>query len=577
MAGVKYKIDVLNRYDSWNIHDMSDEYYNIVNLNIDPINEKLFTYDVFYYDGKNVQIEFSVVRNSKNIPGVLSLGKTTFGKIDKKGTNKKYYKCYPDESKLPIFLVPYEVKTSSFSKVVSNKFVTFEFIDWEGKHPVGRLTNVIGDVKELPNFYEYQLYCKSLHFSISKFKTDAKKKINGFPNNDSIYKYIKENYANIEDWANKTNIYSIDPQGSLDYDDAYSFDINSSNANCYELNIYISNVTIILDALNLWDSFSNRVSTIYLPDMKRPMIPSVLSENICSLMEGQTNVVLACVFNICNDEIQNVEFKNCLIKVKKNYVYDTEELLESDHYKNMLPYIKNLNKRYKYLKNIQSSHDLIAYFMILMNYHSAKELIKHKSGIYRMVTIQHSEEIIPTNLPDNVFNFIKLWKGASGSYTFYSDILEHEVLQLENYVHITSPIRRLVDLLNIIQLQQNMQAAVLSESSNNFLQYWFGRLEYINTTMRSIRKLQNDCNVLQMCCEDSGLLDKDFKGYLFDRLERSDGMYQYVVYLYDLKIVSRINLNIKIENYTNCIFKLYIFNNESRFKKKIRLKFMNIY
>ena len=35
----------------------------------------------------------------------------------------------------------------------------------------------------------------------------------------------------------------------------------------------------------LWRSFTKRVSTIYLPDKKRPMLPTILSDCLCSLQE----------------------------------------------------------------------------------------------------------------------------------------------------------------------------------------------------------------------------------------------------------------------------------------------------
>ena len=34
-------------------------------------------------------------------------------------------------------------------------------------------------------------------------------------------------------------------------------------------------------------------------------------------------------------------------------------------------------------------------------------------------------------------------------------------------------------------------------------------LNYINTTMRSIRKLQNDCSLLHMCSTDSSILNRN--------------------------------------------------------------------
>ena len=57
-------------------------------------------------------------------------------------------------------------------------------------------------------------------------------------------------------------------------------------------------------------------------------------------------------------------------------------------------------------------------------------------------------------------------------------------------VHITSPIRRLVDLLNIMVLQEQLNIKKMSDEGKKFYEYWTSdhSLEYINTTMRSVRK-----------------------------------------------------------------------------------------
>ena len=78
------------------------------------------------------------------------------------------YKLIPDDKRLPEFLVPYNKKIV-FNKKVSNKYVVFKFKHWDNKHPVAQLDQVIGDVNILDNFYEYQLYCKSLYASIQDF------------------------------------------------------------------------------------------------------------------------------------------------------------------------------------------------------------------------------------------------------------------------------------------------------------------------------------------------------------------------------------------------------------------------
>ena len=78
-----------------------------------------------------------------------------------------------------------------------------------------------------------------------------------------------------------------------------------------------------MDIMELWDSFSNRISTIYLPDRKRPMLPTVLSDALCSLTENDTRFAFEVSFIIDNssNKITSYQFNNSIIKVKKNLRY----------------------------------------------------------------------------------------------------------------------------------------------------------------------------------------------------------------------------------------------------------------
>ena len=143
---------------------------------------------------------------------------------------------------------------------------------------------------------------------------------------------------------------------------------------------------------------------------------------------------------------------------------------------------------------------------------------------------------------------------------------------MDAYVHITSPIRRLVDLLNMIKLQLVTGILPSSELSEDFYNKWIGELDYINVTMRSIRKVQCDCTLLDMCHTSPETMDKEYDGYLFDKISRNDGLFQYVVYLPELKLSSRLTMRDDIENFTHRKFKLYLFDNEDKFKRKIRLQ-----
>jgi len=152
--------------------------------------------------------------------------------------------------------------------------------------------------------------------------------------------------------------------------------------------------------------------------------------------------------------------------------------------------------------------------------------------------------------------------------------ISHDLLEMDAYVHITSPIRRLVDLLNIIQFQQNAGIIKLSENAGLFYKKWIDDLEYINTTMRSIRRVQSDCNLLHMCSTLPEIMEKNYTGYVFDKIIRNDGLFQYVVYLPELKLASRVTFRENIDNYSLREYKLYLFHDEEKFKKKIRLQLL---
>ena len=572
-----YKIYINDRnYSSWEVYD-TDVLTKISTIEINPIDCKLFSNDVFEINANSVKIIHSSVRCGTSIPGVLMIeGNKTYGRqhnLKKGTTGKLLYKCIPDDKRLPAFLIPYEMKHVGFSKAFKNLYVTFTFDNWEDKHPRAKLDNVIGPVDVLDNFYEYQLYCKSLNASIQKFQKDTNKALADNPH-EAIISNIRTKYPSIEDRTNQKlwHIITIDPPKSLDFDDGFS--IRELDNGLFQLSVYISNVTIWMGSLNLWDSFSRRISTIYLPDKKRPMLPSILSDCLCSLQENVTRVafVMDVFINKDSFEIENIQYSNCLIKVVKNYCYEEPKLLANSFYNSIIQITQELNKKNRYLSQVRNSHEVVSYLMILMNYHCAKELIKSKSGIFRS-TIMKREVTIPEYVPEEVNKHIKIWSSAAGQYINGSEIIDtrHELLDMDAYIHITSPIRRLVDLLNIIQFQRVSGIITLSEMSEKFYNKWLGDIEYINITMRSIRKIQCDSSLLDLCFNNPDILEKEYNGYLFDKICRNDGLYQFVIYLPEIKMTSRITMRDNFDNFECKKFKLYIFNDEEQFKRKIRL------
>lgn len=558
-------------YTNWKYYEAdSFEEINLEN-NINPSKFKLFTEDVFLYNitENTCEIIHSVIRNYKNIAGVLIMNKT----YGRKNQDKFFYKCLPHDKRLPEFLIPINMqKTSfqSFDKKIQNKYVTFQYHEWNDKHPIGTLNQTLGPTNNIINFFEYQLYSKNLNISINDFTKATSLKLK-----KNSQKFLIDNifnkYKNIENRLDEY-VFSIDPSSCQDFDDAFS--IKYLN-NLTIINIYISNVAIVLDYLNLWDKFSERVSTIYLPDRKRPMLPTILSDNLCSLKAGESRFAISLDLFFKDEELIDIKFKNALINVNINLSYSEANKLENDKYKSLYLFTKKISKKYRFIQEVKDSHDVVSYYMLLMNNKVAEFQEKYKNGIYRSV-ISGTELKFPDHLDKNVLSFFKIFNSLSGHYSNFSERSKHNFLFDKDscYLHITSPIRRLVDLLNLIKFQENLGEITLESISNDFYNNWLARLEYINTTMRSIKKVQNNCTLLYNCSNNPEILNKEYKGYLFDKLVRNDGLFQYSVYLEELNLVSKIIINQEIDNYSSRLFKLFVFLGENDIKKKIRLKIL---
>lgn len=556
-----YKIYITKGdYSEWFWYDDSNLLLvNERDISVNPLEYKLFNNDVI---DKDKNLIFSQIRTDKYIAGILLLSGKTYGR-SKNGKLK--YKCVPNDPKLPRFLIPYEIKNTGFNKNILNKFVIFKFKDWDEKHPNGDLLNTLGEINDLTAYYEYQLYCKNLCISIKEFTNEVTKKMK----NKSEKEYINTLISNNKNIEKRFDYYvfSIDPKLTNDIDDAMSIKDN-------KISVYIANVPLLIEFYELWNSFSERISTIYLPDRKRPMLPTLLSENLCSLLENETRIVF-CMdihLNNTNDDVENITFSNAFVKINKNYRYDDDDYVKNSDYIQIIEICRILCRKYKYIKEVKDSHDLVAFLMIMMNYESAKRMIEFKDGIYRTLKLKEDNQLHNKNIPDDIYNFIRIWQSSSGVYTNYEDREAHDLMaaSIEDYLHITSPIRRLVDLLNMMKLQTYLGLNKLSEDGEIFYKNWINRLDYINTTMRAIRKVQNDCSILAECTNNPELLKEKYDGYIFDKIDWSNQFKQYTVYIPKIKLLIRINVKDELNNFTKHKFKLYLFEDGITLKRKIR-------
>ena len=541
-------------YNDWTISPILD-------INFDPIKNKLFSNDVFSYENNNVEIIKSPVRDYTFHCGILILqGNKTFGKTKK---NKMYYKCIPNDRTLPIFLIPYDLHIG-FIKDHVNKYVLFRFSNWDGKHPIGILSETFGDVDNYSSFCSYQLWCNRLVYSIAKLKRQVKNYQNHNSEETLMENILQNRKYTFEDRRNE-NVFTIDPEGSKDLDDGISI-IYLSNEQ-YKISIYIANVYIMIDHLELWDNLTDRVSTIYLPENRRTLLPDLLSDDFCSLLENKDRIsfCMEFVYNKQSNTILNdtIRFFNAIINVRNNYCYEHDDLLNTNDYKNLYTVSKNINN------DIIDSHDVVAYWMIYMNTIAAETLYKHKTGIFRVVS---KKEDIVSNSDDEMRHKISLWNNVSGSYEKFTQNLntKHDVLNVNSYLHITSPIRRAVDIVNQIYFFKYMFKVELCEDCDKFVFRFEMRIPQLNNDVKAIRKVQSECDLLYACKNDETVLETHYDGYVFNK-KYENNQFTYSVFLKKLNKISFFRSNDELKE--NCIkqFKLFLFDRENSGHRKIRL------
>jgi exoribonuclease R len=541
------------------------------NQSFNPLTQRLFTRDTI--DTATGNVIYSSVRNGQAIAGVLMLdGNRSYGRTENK--KRLLYRCVPDDKYLPVFLVPYEIKLG-FEKNTHNKYVVFQFDAWTDahKHPYGLLSEVLGDVGDLGAFYEYQLHCRSLNVPMTTFNNSVKKAV---CNSDC------ESIRNTREYGilppnNTAHIFTIDPSGSLDFDDAFS--VVSAGSGEYDITVYIANVYVWLDKLGLWQSFSKRVSTIYLPDRRRPMLPTVLSDNLCSLVADKTRFAFAMTVRY-SAQTQTVDWKtarfdNREVTVAKNYVYDSADMEADPDYRILFGITRTL------VGDIKDSHDTVAWWMVQMNRECGERLYRERKGVFRTLKLlnreTNSKEPVATDMSAEAKMCIKNWRNTSGQYCTYDDICKsgcnggHELLGVEHYAQITSPIRRLVDLLNQMMFMSMSIDMSMSAEATAFMEGWLAQMEYVNVAMRSIRKVQTDCDILCKCTQNPAWKDAELDGIVFDGVQRSDGTYSYMVFLESPRILSRVYSTEKWEEHEKRKFRIFLFDDETKLCTKVRV------
>lgn len=405
------------------------------------INNRAITNDIVYINENNKVIGIKS-RTNKYFIGILYIeSKTKYGIIN--GKNKYLFKSL--NKKFPDFFV------TSKHKNEKNMYVKIEFKDWDKKDklPNGNILEYLGHVdnfdatQEALRYY-YDIYKPPMKIRNIKINEDLK---------------TLENIESID-----YEIFSIDPQGSKDIDDAFHFnkisDWHNDNSGVikYEVGVHIASPSYFL--FDYIEEIMTRVSTVYLQNKKYPMLPEIYSDNILSLLENQKRIALSVIYTFdANFNLEDYKIKECNVLNLKNYTYEEFDLLLTKKEKKLNNVEKNNVEFFNFTKKIfnmddtMDSHLFVEKWMIYTNHNIAKYLIKHnvKNVIIRtqnMPKISNAENN-DENIDNLVLKYINIKNEEGAKYEVYNEsknnIPNHYRLNLDYYTHYTSPIRRAVD------------------------------------------------------------------------------------------------------------------------------------
>lgn len=433
--------------------------------------------------------------SQKVIVGILKYYDRSKFPANKRGIDR--YKFVPLQPNYPNFLVSSKNK----SKYNTNVIATIKYSHWNDTLPQGNLVEIIGEVNNYKTLYEGVLWKHQLITKYYKLNSKQKHLIKNFNVTGSGYTDLTHEYT-----------LSIDPEGCRDIDDAFSWEA-FDNPDHIILKIHISDVIGTINELGLNPMLNNLTTSVYAPHRNHNMFQNILSQGILSLLPDKRRLAVTLRLEIIDNRIIDSKLVKTIIINKKAFSYDE---FEKRHFYNkkspinpIVNTIKNLqyqgleNKFNKYF----DSHTLIEKLMIIYNCEVVK--ILHQGGlkpIYRVHALNNNNTNNLDNVPRDLEKFLSIIRNKAAKYTFDSSDTTHAALNINNYTHFTSPIRRYVDCYNH-RLVHN-----LLDNNNIVIPI---SLEKINNFNSRVKKMERDISKVAISQYIEEFQEHNFSGYIY--------------------------------------------------------------
>lgn len=314
----------------------------------------------FALDGDTVEVELK-----KKVPGkrqegkvirvVSSAHRVLIGVVKSKNADgKKVYYFQPDNHRLHIRpILPDATENDTGLKLI------IEIEKWSQPlmDPIAKITEVLGPVGDHET--EMQALIKSGGFS------------QNFPDSVSqaahdLYERREQIFADAiadpkrRDMRSVTTM-TIDPHDAKDFDDALS--IQTLDNGNIEIGIHIADVShYVTDGEPLDSEAKERGTSVYLVDRVIPMLPEVLSNDLCSLRPNEDRLAFSAVFELNSDaQVQNAWYGQTIIHSDKRFAYEDAQTVLDEQSGDFLDELNQMMTLSRILRRKRYTNGAIAF------------------------------------------------------------------------------------------------------------------------------------------------------------------------------------------------------------------------
>mgnify|MGYP006427104815 FL=1 len=252
----------------------------------------------FVLAGDEVEVNLFQKRKKRQegeVVNVIKRKKLDFvGEIDNTSTN---FFLIPDDRRVSfdIFLPPKSIKKEYLNKKV---LVRVEGWDKKFKNPIGKVVKVIGNIEDHNTEINSILMDYGFAPEFPKKVEEAANKITHNISNKEIEKRLD---------IRTTTTFTIDPKDAKDFDDALS--VRKLKNENWEIGVHIADVSHYVEEGSIIDMEAiERATSVYLVDRVIPMLPEVLSNDICSLKPNVDRLAYSVFFEI-NEKAEVINYK----------------------------------------------------------------------------------------------------------------------------------------------------------------------------------------------------------------------------------------------------------------------------